>query len=328
MSPLRHAVRLVDHEQRDVAALQRGPEAGGGEPLRRAEHDLRLARADLRERLAVGLLADRGREHHRPLPRVEQPPMLVDDQRHQRTDHDGQRLRRERRQLIAEALATARRHHDERVATVERRLHRVALGRPELAEPELGEQVLRRELGADPDLTGAHRRVVRRVVAIARRGASGGARLAGRRSRSRNRGGIAFADAIERAEQRQRPLTPVREVAPDRPDELSLLGGQAAELPARPVEIARRKRIEHLRQGRRSFVGGRQQLPQRRQQLLLLGRQIRPCLARLLQREHVTGGSTGEGGQDTMHGSPTLPPAPVAAHAFSAASEKSVLGGL
>ena len=86
----------------------------------------------------------------------------------------------ERRQLVAEALAAARRHDDERVAPVERGLHGVALAGAKRVEAEQAEQRLRRDL-------------VEAARALAS-GAGRGRRRRGRREqRRRDRAGIVRA---------------------------------------------------------------------------------------------------------------------------------------
>ena len=174
--------------------------------------------------------------------------------------------------------------------------------------PSLAEQILGRELGADPDLPGPPRLAAKAWLPLL-------ADSPPARPAARGRIGPTLADAVERTEQRQRPLAPVRQVAPDRADQLPLLGRQPAELPPRAVKVPRRQRVEHLRQRRRPLVRRREQLPERRQQRLLLGRQLRPRLPRLVQRAQVARGGAGEGGEDTMHGPPTLPREPAFARA-------------
>ncbi len=89
VAPLRHAVRLVDHEQRDLPLRQRLAEGARGEALRRRQHELRLARGDLGERLGVVALLHPRREHRRVHARLAQAAPLVGHQRDQRAhDHD------------------------------------------------------------------------------------------------------------------------------------------------------------------------------------------------------------------------------------------------
>ena len=84
---------------------------------------------------------------------------LVGHQRDQRADDDGEVGRRQPGQLVAEALPAAGRHHDQRVAPVERGLDGLALPGPErlmaevrqervgIATPAVGANVPVRDLG-------------------------------------------------------------------------------------------------------------------------------------------------------------------------------------
>ena len=109
------------------------------EPLRRAVDDPRLAVADRaraprappprsipEEIIATGCPAAVSRRHWSP------------HQRDQRADHDRQVLRGQPRQLVAEALAAAGRHHDQRVAPSSAGLHRLALAGPETRHGRTG----------------------------------------------------------------------------------------------------------------------------------------------------------------------------------------------
>ena len=86
---------------------------------------------------------------------------------------------RERGQLVAEALAAAGRHDDERVAAVERRLDRLPLAGPEGREAEQGEQRLGggvgEPCGAGAAAAGVEARRVRLALAARRRGLGAGA---------------------------------------------------------------------------------------------------------------------------------------------------------
>ena len=136
MPPLGNAVRLVHHEQRHTPARQRRAERARAEPLGRRQHELRRARRDLPQRLRVVTLLHPRREHARSHARLLQPPPLVGHQRDQGAHDEDQALICERRKLVAERLAPARRHHHEAVPALQRSLHRLALARPELVEPE------------------------------------------------------------------------------------------------------------------------------------------------------------------------------------------------
>ncbi len=154
--PLGDAVRLVDDEQPDPARVQGATERRGGEALRRGEHELCVAGLDRAQRLGVVAVGHPRGEHRGPHAARLQPPALVGHQRDQRADDDHQRALRGLSpggggKLVAERLAAARRHHDQRVAAVERRLDRLALPRPEAGQPEPGEQ----RLGLRPRRGGA-----------------------------------------------------------------------------------------------------------------------------------------------------------------------------
>ena len=95
----------------------------------------------------AGWLSSLGGEHHRRVAERGEPVALVAHQGDQRRDDDGQVGARERGELVAEALAAAGGHDDERVATVERRLHRLALAGAEAREAEQREQRFGRSRG-------------------------------------------------------------------------------------------------------------------------------------------------------------------------------------
>ena len=128
--PLGHAVRLVDHEQADPGVADALEEPGRGEPLGRDVEQPQVTARGALERPAVGrrvlLGVDQadvaGRD---PLDRLH----LVLHQRDQRRDDDREVGPHERRQLVAERLARAGRHDHQHVATVHRRLDRLALAR-------------------------------------------------------------------------------------------------------------------------------------------------------------------------------------------------------
>ena len=56
---------------------------------------------------------------------------LIVDQRHQRRDDDGRPLRQDRRDLVAQRLARARRHHGERAGAGDEEIDDLALAGPE-----------------------------------------------------------------------------------------------------------------------------------------------------------------------------------------------------
>ena len=118
-------MRLIDHEHADAHALEGLDEPGRGEALRRDVEQPHLPPAHARECLAVlAQLALAVDQHRAPGDRAFQPGDLVGHQGDQRRDDDRQLvLAHQRRQLVAERLAGAGRHHDEDVAAGQRGLH-------------------------------------------------------------------------------------------------------------------------------------------------------------------------------------------------------------
>ncbi len=143
VAPLGQAVRLVDREEIDATRLQGVPEARGAKALRGAVDDSGLAVADRIHRLAGPFLRQAGGEHHRRVPGADEPLPLVGHQRDQRADDDRQIAAGDARELVAEALASAGRHHDERVTTGKRSLDGLELTWPEGSVAEVGEQRVR-----------------------------------------------------------------------------------------------------------------------------------------------------------------------------------------
>ena len=141
--PLGDAVRLVDRDQVDppLRRSRRGRRSSRSAPAssrRSAPRRRAPSSSGARSRL---LAHPRGDHRHR-VPGRGQPPPLVPHQRDQRADDDRQVLRRQPGQLVAEALAAAGRHHDQRVAPLQRRLDRLPLPRPPVLEPELRQQLV------------------------------------------------------------------------------------------------------------------------------------------------------------------------------------------
>ncbi len=278
VAPLADAVGLVDDEQRERPVPQRGPERPAREALRRGEDDLGAAVADLAERIAVGrAVAARG-EHHRRMAEVGEPRALVAHERDERRDDDGQVVPRKCGQLVAEALAAARRHDDERVAPVERRLHRLALPGPERTQPEQAQELL----GRDVRRRGARlrRRDGRRWCGGGHREevVAGGVVLTARPRRQGARAG--FVAAVQAGQ-----------------------GGQVAVL----VVVGRRDG-----RGRRGLHARGREPGQRRQCLALLRGEHRPAGAQLVERGAgpgstgigEDGGQQGEGALHCRHRSP------------------------
>jgi len=90
----------------------------------------------------VTLLHARG-EHRGGHVRLAQPSPLVGHQGDQGADDYDQAIAgRQRGQLVAEGLATAGGHHDQRIVARERGRHRLALAGTERVEPETPQQRL------------------------------------------------------------------------------------------------------------------------------------------------------------------------------------------
>ena len=115
----------------------RGAEARVAEALGRHQHEPARAVGERREH-RVGLARrQRGVEHARgAVPGRGERVALVAHQRDERGDHDREPVEREPGQLVAERLARARRHHDERIAPGERRLDGLLLPGAKRLVPE------------------------------------------------------------------------------------------------------------------------------------------------------------------------------------------------
>jgi hypothetical protein len=113
--PLRHAVRLVDREQRDLRAVQQRERRLGAQPLRREVEQVKLAGPELLLDHVLGPRVQRGVEEVGADPELPQRFHLVLHQRDQRgDDHAGARSD-QRGDLVAERLAPACRHQHERI---------------------------------------------------------------------------------------------------------------------------------------------------------------------------------------------------------------------
>ena len=137
LPPLGDAVRLVDREQRDLQLLRERAEAVGQQPLRRDVENLVSAEA----RVAVGLaqLLDghgavdaAGRDAG-----VLQGHDLILHERDERRDDERQPRQQQGGQLIAKALAAARRHDAEHIAPGQDRVDKRLLPLPEGRKPKI-----------------------------------------------------------------------------------------------------------------------------------------------------------------------------------------------
>ncbi len=136
VAPLRDAVRLVDGEERDARLVEQLEAARRAEPLGRHVQQVELAR----EQLALDGAGRRGIER-----RVQELGAdaelrergdLVLHQRDQRRDHHGRARPQQRRELVAQRLAAARRHEHQCVAARDDVLDDLALRAVEVGVPE------------------------------------------------------------------------------------------------------------------------------------------------------------------------------------------------
>ncbi len=139
--PLGDAVRLVHRDQVDLAAGERFEEDFRGEPLGSAVDDPRLPSHRLQCLGNLPIVHPRS-DHRHLVPAGIQLPPLIPHQGDQGTDHDRQLLRGKPRQLVAEALSTPGRHHDQRVAALQRRDHGLALPWPPPLVTQLVQQIV------------------------------------------------------------------------------------------------------------------------------------------------------------------------------------------
>ena len=131
VSPLRDAVGLVDGYQARIAAFEQVAESIRVDPLGRDVEQLDRSV----HHLSLNLRGVHRREGAVQILRVRAGPLqrrdLVEHQRDQRRDHHGQAVGEDCRQLIAERLAAAGWHQDQRIATAEHVLDRLPLLRSE-----------------------------------------------------------------------------------------------------------------------------------------------------------------------------------------------------
>lgn len=136
MAPLRHAMGLVDGQQADTVFFQHRHGAVAHQPLRRHIQQPQRTVAQAPVDAGAVLLRHRGVERRGIDAVALQGPHLVAHQRDQRRDDDGQPAGQDRRQLVAQRLAAAGRHHRQHIGTAEQRLHDLRLPGAETLETE------------------------------------------------------------------------------------------------------------------------------------------------------------------------------------------------
>ncbi len=145
--PLGDAVSLVDREECQRHGVEQLEEARRDQPFGRDVDQIELAPAEALldiVRLARGLRRVQVRRGHAIL--LERRD-LVAHQRDERRDHDARPGQVERRQLVADRLAGAGRHHDQGIAALFDRGDRFALEAAEDLEAEYPLQRLQRAVG-------------------------------------------------------------------------------------------------------------------------------------------------------------------------------------
>ena len=136
VAPFRDAVRLVDRDQGGRNDLEQAAELVAGERLGRGEDEERAALRDACQTLAAIGDAHRAVEADRRHAELLHLEILVLEQREQRRD-DHRGLRQEqRRKLVAERLAAAGGHDEQRVAPGEHRADRALLLAVQSRDPE------------------------------------------------------------------------------------------------------------------------------------------------------------------------------------------------
>ena len=118
VSPLRHAMRLVDRKQGDPRAAEQSKAARRQQPLRRDIEQVKITREQPRLDLGGFVERERGIQRRRLDAGLEQARDLVAHQRDQRRDHDAAALSQEGWQLIAQRLAAPGRHQHQAIAAV------------------------------------------------------------------------------------------------------------------------------------------------------------------------------------------------------------------
>jgi hypothetical protein len=138
MAPLRNTMRLVDRQQRDLGAFEEIDRVRFQQPFRRHIDETQFAAPDLIEDFSVFRRIVRRVQRRRGDAIAAQLRHLIAHQRDQGRHHDGQSVSEQRRQLIAQRLAAAGRHHRQHIAAVENGSDDVALAGPEGLEAEGG----------------------------------------------------------------------------------------------------------------------------------------------------------------------------------------------
>jgi len=144
VAPLRDAVGFVDGEQRQPGAAQQLEEARRQQALGRDVQQVEPAAREVALGLRRRLRVERGVEHRRFHPGLEERRDLVLHQRDQRRHHHRAALAHQRGYLVAQRLAAAGRHQHQRVAARRDVLDDFRLRPAKRGEAEQGVQELER----------------------------------------------------------------------------------------------------------------------------------------------------------------------------------------
>ena len=144
MTPLRHAMRLVDRDDTERAALEqlRGlrPRQSFGSHVQKIELPCQISILDLATFLRRLGRIEVGRAHTTGPQRID----LVVHERDERTDHQPRALPDQRRHLVGDGLTATGRHEHDRVAPADHLLDDRRLVAPERVVSEYGPQRLDR----------------------------------------------------------------------------------------------------------------------------------------------------------------------------------------
>ena len=145
MAPLADAVRFVDRDERQVRLLQHPPQRQAplaDDPLGRHVQQPAPPLAHAREHLVALVRQQRAVQERRRDPVDAQAVDLILHQRDERRHDEAEPVGRDRRRLEAQRLAATGREHDDAVARLQNRVHRLALERTEFRKaPDAVERV-------------------------------------------------------------------------------------------------------------------------------------------------------------------------------------------
>lgn len=136
VAPLRDAMRLVDGQHRDFAALEQFERFGFQEPFGRYVNEAQLAARNALQNCAVlGRIVARIERRCRDAVAAKLRDLIAHE-RDQRRHHDGEPVAQQRRQLVAQRFAAAGRHDRQHVAVRKNRSDDLGLAWAKALETE------------------------------------------------------------------------------------------------------------------------------------------------------------------------------------------------